>query len=58
MEPSVIETWDKLCLLMKNILGKEGELLYRQIKSLPSEAPKERTLLQRLLTRMRVKEAS
>lgn len=58
IEPSVIETWDKVCLLMKNILGKEGELLYKQIKSLPSDTPKERTLLQRLLGRMRMKEAS
>lgn len=58
MEPSVIETWDKVCLLMKNILGKEGELLYKQIKSLPADAPKERSLLQRLLGRMRMKEAS
>ncbi len=58
IEPSVIETWDKVCLLMKNILGKEGELLYKQIKSLPADAPKERSLLQRLLGRMRMKEAS
>lgn len=58
IEPSVIETWDKVCLLMKNILGKEGELLYKQIKSLPPDVSKERTLLQRLLGRMRMKEAS
>lgn len=58
MEPSVIETWDKVCLLMKNILGKEGELLYKQIKSLPPDVSKERSLLQRLLGRMRMKEAS
>ena len=58
MEPSVIETWDKVCQLMKNILGKEGELLYKQIKSLPPDVSKERTLLQRLLGRMRMKEAS
>lgn len=58
IEPSVIETWDKVCLLMKNILGKEGEFLYKQIKSLPSDTPKERSLLQRLLGRMRMKEAS
>ena len=58
IEPSVIETWDKVCLLMKNILGKEGELLYKQIKSLPPDVSKERSLLQRLLGRMRMKEAS
>ena len=58
MEPSAIETWDKVCLLMKNILGKEGELLYKQIKSLSADAPKERSLLQRLLGRLRMKEAS
>ena len=57
-EPSAIETWDQVCLLMKNILGKEGELVYKQIRSLPSDSPKERTLLQRLLGRMRMKEAS
>lgn len=53
--PEGIDSWDKVRLLMKTMLGNDGEALCARIKSLQPDEPKEQTLIQKFFRMMNIR---